>query len=76
VRAITDSESDIVTVAYEDAYGEGFEDMLRRVPDISKVDRLLDWRPTMSLDRILRDVVEHEIASSVLEPDGATSAAP
>lgn len=76
VRAITGSESEIVTMAYEEAYGEGFEDMLRRIPDISKVERLLGWHPTMSLDRTLRDVVEHEIASSVLEPDGATSAAP
>ncbi len=76
VRAITKSESEIVVVPYEEAYGQGFEDMRRRIPDLGKIERLLDWHPTRSLDEILRNVVDHEIGSNVLEPHGAASTAP
>ena len=58
VKALADSDSEIVTVPYEQAYGEGFEDMPRRVPDISKVGRLVGYRPTKSLDEILKSVIE------------------
>ena len=76
VRAFTSSSSEIVTIPYADAYGDGFEDMRRRVPDTSKIERLLGWRATRSLDQILTDVVEHELANSALEPEGAASTAP
>jgi UDP-glucose 4-epimerase len=59
VKALTDSASEIVTVPYEQAYGEGFEDMPRRVPDISKIERLIAYRPTKSLDEILRGVIDY-----------------
>jgi UDP-glucose 4-epimerase len=58
VKALANSESEIVTVPYEQAYGEGFEDMPRRVPDIGKVERLIGYRPTKSLDEILQGVIE------------------
>ena len=58
IKAATGSESEIVTVPYEEAYEEGFEDMRRRVPDISKVQRLLGWKPRRRLEEILEDVVE------------------
>jgi UDP-glucose 4-epimerase len=57
VKALTCSSSEIVSVPYEQAYGEGFEDMPRRVPDISKVERLIGYRPTKSLDEILLGVI-------------------
>jgi UDP-glucose 4-epimerase len=60
VREATHSTSEIVYVPYEEAYEEGFEDMRRRVPDTSKIERLLDWRPARSLDRILADVIESQ----------------
>jgi UDP-glucose 4-epimerase len=56
------SDSDIVTVPYEEAYEEGFEDMRRRIPDISKVGELIGWRPTCTLDEILEDVIESQRA--------------
>jgi UDP-glucose 4-epimerase len=56
VRDVTGSDSEIVTVPYAEAYEEGFEDMLRRVPDTAKLHRLLGWRPTRTLDEILADV--------------------
>jgi nucleoside-diphosphate-sugar epimerase len=58
VKALAGSDSEIVTVPYEEAYGEGFEDMPRRVPDIGKVERLIGYRPTKSLDEILQSVIE------------------
>jgi UDP-glucose 4-epimerase len=57
VRALAGSQSEIVYVPYEQAYGEGFEDMPRRVPDISKVAALIGYRPTRSLDQILESVI-------------------
>jgi UDP-glucose 4-epimerase len=59
VKALTASDAEIVYVPYEQAYGEGFEDMPRRVPDISKAARLIGYRPTRSLDEILTRVVEY-----------------
>ena len=58
VKALTGSDSEIVYVPYEEAYGEGFEDMPRRVPDISKIGNLIGYRPTRSLDEILQGVIE------------------
>jgi UDP-glucose 4-epimerase len=57
VRALAGSQSEIVCVPYEQAYGEGFEDMPRRVPDISKIGSLIGYRPTRSLDQILDSVI-------------------
>ena len=58
VIALTKSASRIEYVPYEKAYEEGFEDMQRRVPDTSKLSRLISFRPTMNLDGIIRDVVD------------------
>jgi UDP-glucose 4-epimerase len=60
VRDASGSESEIVLVPYEDAYEDGFEDMPRRVPSTTKIERALDWRPTWDLGDILDDVVRHE----------------
>jgi UDP-glucose 4-epimerase len=60
VLDVTGSRSEVSLIPYTEAYGEGFEDMFRRVPDIAKVQGLIDWEPTRSLERIVRDVVEHQ----------------
>jgi UDP-glucose 4-epimerase len=59
VRNLTGSSSEIVTMPYEQVYGEGFEDMPRRVPDLSKVGALIGYRPTRSLEVILQDVIAY-----------------
>ncbi|HEX8163328.1 MAG TPA: GDP-mannose 4,6-dehydratase [Pyrinomonadaceae bacterium] len=59
IKEITRSESEIVLVPYDEAYEEGFEDMPRRVPDITKVAALVGFRPEMSLDGIIERVVEY-----------------
>jgi UDP-glucose 4-epimerase len=47
-------------VPYEQAYQQGFEDMMRRVPDLSKSGRFVGYRPTVSLDQILSDVIDYQ----------------
>src|ERR671927_761251 len=59
VKELTGSKSEIVTVPYDEAYEEGFEDMPRRVPDITKVSALTGFRPTVTLDEILQSVIEY-----------------
>ncbi len=55
VIELTGSSSTIEKIAYEKAYPEGFEDMQRRVPDISKIKRVLGWTPEINLDQIIKD---------------------
>ena len=57
IKAMTGSRSDIVTIPYDQAYEAGFEDMPRRVPDISKIRALIGYEPTVELDEILTRVV-------------------
>ena len=59
VKAQTGSTSKIVCIPYEQAYEIGFEDMPRRVPDITKVRSLVGYEPTVDLDEILTRVVEY-----------------
>ena len=62
VKTVTRSKSKIVTVPYEKAYEAGFEDMPRRVPDVSKIRSLTGWKPTVmlqsSIERVVRSVQE------------------
>jgi len=58
VRTVTGSDSEIVLVPYDEAYEGGFEDMPRRIPDISKIREVIGWTPKRSLQEILGDVLE------------------
>jgi UDP-glucose 4-epimerase len=58
IREMTGSASEIVTVPYAEAYEEGFEDMPRRVPDLTKIRDLIGWEPRRDLNQILGDVIE------------------
>jgi len=60
VKSITGSPSPIRNIPYDQAYQEGFEDMERRVPDITKIENLIGYRNTYDLNAILRKVVEYE----------------
>ena len=59
VRALADSESEVLLVPYDDAYEPGFEDMARRVPNTEKIRSRTGWEPQLSLHDILTDVIEH-----------------
>jgi UDP-glucose 4-epimerase len=57
IKQMTGSKSDIVHIPYDQAYEQGFEDMPRRVPDISKIQRLIGYQPTVDLEQILERVI-------------------
>jgi UDP-glucose 4-epimerase len=57
ILRLTASSSSIRHIPYSEAYGPGFEDMGRRIPDISKAERWLNYRPKHGLEDILRDVI-------------------
>jgi len=54
---LTNSSSDIELVDYSEAYESGFEDMMRRRPNISKIKNYINWEPTFGLDEIILDIV-------------------
>ena len=59
VIEITGSQSKIVHMSYEEAYAPGFEDMERRVPNITRIKALTGWVPTRNLETIIKDLVEY-----------------
>ena len=61
------STSSVALIPYEEAYAEGFEDMRRRVPDTGKVTGLTGWRPTRTLDDILRETLAEAAAEYAAE---------
>jgi len=60
VRDMAGSRSAIVQIPYAEAYASGFEDMARRVPDVTKLERTTGFRPRTSLREIVADVLAHE----------------
>ena len=73
VRTAAGSRSDIVLIPYSEAYAVGFEDMMRRVPDVSKLERVTGFRPSTSLEVIIRDVVDDQRARLVAKADGGVT---
>jgi UDP-glucose 4-epimerase len=63
ILKITGSNSRVVHIPYSDVYPSGFEDMMRRVPNISKVKRLTGWVPKKNLEQIISDVVDEKLKS-------------
>jgi UDP-glucose 4-epimerase len=59
VKSLAGSSSAIVTVPYDQAYEEGFEDMPRRVPDLTKIRTLVGYEPKVQLDEILTRVIDY-----------------
>ncbi len=63
VKTLTGSRSQIMTIPYEQAYASpGFEDMMRRVPGTARIQELIGWQATRSLDDILQSVIAYEQA--------------
>ncbi|HQL86298.1 MAG: NAD-dependent epimerase/dehydratase family protein [Lentisphaerae bacterium] len=60
VKHLSGSSSEIQTIPYEEAYGEGFDDMRRRVPCLERAKALVGYQPVRQLDDILRDVIAWE----------------
>ena len=62
IKELTGSDSAIKFLSYSQAYEEGFEDMQRRVPDIGKINRLIGYQPSFTLDEILQSVIAYHQA--------------
>ena len=60
IKKTTRSKSEIHYIPYDEAYEEGFEDMPRRVPNISKAAKAIGYKPTLDLNDILKDVIEQQ----------------
>ncbi|MCM8821108.1 MAG: nucleoside-diphosphate sugar epimerase, partial [Candidatus Omnitrophica bacterium] len=58
IKEITGSSSEIIFINPQNIYSKGFEDMKRRVPDISKVRNLIDFSPQFTIKDIIRDCIE------------------
>jgi len=56
IIAETDSKSEIIYVPYEEAYGDGFEDMERRIPNIDMIHQLVGWKPRRDLSTMIADI--------------------
>jgi UDP-glucose 4-epimerase len=59
VRHLTGSTSSIKLIPYDEAYESGFEDMPRRVPDLSKASKMIGYEPKLTLDDILTQVIDY-----------------
>lgn len=73
VRDRTGSLSEIVRVPYQEAYGAGFEDMERRLPDLAKLRRAIGYDPRFSLEQILDDVIRHVRSELDADPEVASA---
>ncbi len=76
IKALCESDSPIVFVPYQEAYAPGFEDMQRRVPDLSRISAHIGWRPRKTLDEVLTAVIEHERARDQVATESPGVAAP
>jgi UDP-glucose 4-epimerase len=56
---LTGSDSNVVYVPYEEAYSEGFEDMMKRVPDCTKIESYIGWKPKIDLEETILQVINH-----------------
>ncbi len=60
VKRLAESRSELRLIPYDQAYAKGFEDMRRRVPSTDKIYQLMGWRPTKTLDEILKTMIEYQ----------------
>jgi UDP-glucose 4-epimerase len=59
IRELSGSTSPIKLIPYDEAYESGFEDMPRRVPDLTRVHGLIGYEPKYDLDDILTQVIDY-----------------
>jgi len=76
VKRVTRSSSEIVLIPYDSAYGDGFEDMPRRVPDLTKIRSLIGYRPTLTLREIIAHVVAFYQDQRADQPPGVAPRVP
>ena len=74
VRDVTGSSSPIRHISYEQAYGKDFEDMVRRVPDLSRIRATIGYRPTKNLREIVQAVTDSLVRRAPAETDDVSEA--
>jgi UDP-glucose 4-epimerase len=67
VLELTASKSELVFVPHSEVYGLGIEDVLHREPSIEKIREAIGWRPSLDLDRVLTDVIDHTRRAPAVE---------
>jgi UDP-glucose 4-epimerase len=55
---MTNSKSELKSIDYKSAYGDGFEDMMKRTPDLAKITALIGYQPKNTLEKILKDIID------------------
>ncbi|XOB42178.1 MAG: GDP-mannose 4,6-dehydratase [Candidatus Nealsonbacteria bacterium] len=60
IKELTDSSSEITHIPYSQAYPDGFEDLRRRVPDISNIRRMIGYEPKFSLEETIKKIIKHQ----------------
>jgi UDP-glucose 4-epimerase len=59
VKRLVGGDSEIIHVPYDEAFEKGFEDMQRRVPDITKIKRLIGFKSTVSLEESIKRIIDY-----------------
>lgn len=59
VKKLCDSKSEIIKIPYDDAYETGFEDMFQRKPDISKIGKMIGFKPKNNLDQTIKEIIDY-----------------
>jgi len=59
VKDLCNSNSEIIKVSYDDAYEAGFEDMQQRMPDISKIEKAIGFKPKIKLEKTIQEIIEY-----------------
>lgn len=67
VKELTKSKSKINHLSYDDAYEQGFEDMMRRVPDISKIRKLIGFKPQLNLEQLIQKIIVAQRQEEILQ---------
>ena len=60
IKELTRSQSELTYISYDKAYEKGFEDIMRRVPSIEKINNLIGFKPKISLDDIIKDIMAYQ----------------
>lgn len=68
VKNMCDSQSSIILVPYEQATEQGFEDMRRRIPDTSRINELIGWNPSITLDDTIADIIQQFKEDGLSDP--------
>lgn len=68
VIKLTNSQSIIKFQKYDEAYAPGYEDMMRRFPDTSKIRQAINWEPKINLDGIIRDIISYFTQNNLGHP--------